>query len=102
MRAKTIKEEQNFERGLDPKASMEVGGINLQESFDKMFDDWISVFKIFEGKTITGNISKYWTDKQHMPREDTKKRSVKVKKMDIKPNLVSMGGKSCNILEYLF
>jgi hypothetical protein len=42
MRALTINEDQNFERGLSPRASMNVGGINFGEmlsaDFRKLWD----------------------------------------------------------------
>jgi hypothetical protein len=63
MRAKTI----NFERGLNPKAAMEVGGIALgkelwdkKEEFKKMWKDYI--INLFKGKTVTGSMQKYVTE----------------------------------------
>ncbi len=88
MRAKEI----NFERGLDPKASLGIGGINFQETFDKVYDDWMSTLRSLEGKTITGEIEKYWAEIGGNPKEDFRKRSVKVKKFDNHANVESMGG----------
>ena len=35
MRAKTINELQDFERGVDPRAAMGIGGINFNERFNR-------------------------------------------------------------------
>ena len=57
MRAKTLIEVQNFERGGSPRASMEVGGINLQEDFAfdfaALFERYIKKLQKLEGKTIS-------------------------------------------------
>jgi hypothetical protein len=60
MRAKTLNEVQNFERGKGPRASMEIGGINLQEDFAfdfaALFERYINKLKKLEGKTITCHV----------------------------------------------
>lgn len=49
-----VYEDQNFERGIDPRASMELGGINFGEQLVKMADEWEEeVQKIVLGRTIT-------------------------------------------------
>ena len=57
MRAKTINEDNNFERGLDPKDAMGIGGIVLE---DKYFDmvvkakqKWNKYLGTFVGKTVS-------------------------------------------------
>ena len=56
MRAKEI----NFERGLDPKATMDLGGVNFQETFDAAYEKWMSTIQALGGKTITGEIEKQY------------------------------------------
>lgn len=74
MRAKTINEIQKFERGQDPKASMDIGGVIFQEIYDKMsidleikkakvinkaIKDWTKfVQQTLVGKTITAKMQK--------------------------------------------
>jgi hypothetical protein len=57
MRAKTINEIQNFERGIGPKGSMKIGGTNFQEDFTFDFagllERYIKKLQKLEGKTIT-------------------------------------------------
>jgi len=54
MRAKTINEEQNFERGLDPKQSMDIGGIDFSKQLGELVREWEkNVGKSVLGKTIT-------------------------------------------------
>jgi len=57
MRAKTINEIQNFERGLGPKGSMKLGGLNIQEDFTfdfaALLERYIKKLQKLEGKTIT-------------------------------------------------
>ena len=88
MRAKEI----NFERGLDPKATMDLGGVNFQETFDAAYEKWMSTIQALDGKTITGEIEKHWMDKGGMPRDEFKKRSVKVREVDKWASVESMGG----------
>ena len=39
MRAKTVNEEQNFERGQNPKKAMGIGGLDLKDKFEEMVED---------------------------------------------------------------
>jgi hypothetical protein len=59
MRAKTINEVQNFERGIDPKQSMDIGGIDIPQTYRDIMDEpkrkWEEFKKSFIGKTISGN-----------------------------------------------
>ena len=56
MRAKTINEIQHFEKGLS-KGSLQIGGINFQNEFQKKFnnllEEYSKMLKNLEGKTIT-------------------------------------------------
>jgi hypothetical protein len=60
MRAKTLNEIQNFERGSGPRGAMKIGGINLQEDFAfdfaALFERYINKLKKLEGKTITCHV----------------------------------------------
>ncbi|MDD5648959.1 MAG: hypothetical protein PHF86_00835 [Candidatus Nanoarchaeia archaeon] len=58
MRAKIINEIQHFERGLDPKESMDIGGINVSKIWNEIIEEplkkWNKFIKSFEGKIISG------------------------------------------------
>jgi hypothetical protein len=47
-----------FERGLDPKISMEIGGIDLQKKYDETVGEWKKFYSQFIGKTIRFTIDK--------------------------------------------
>ena len=57
MRAKTVNEVQEFERGLNPKAAMEIGGIDLEKVCNntaiKGLKEWNKYLQQFIGKKIT-------------------------------------------------
>jgi len=54
MRAKTINEIQNFERGLSPRAAMEIGGVNFNDMLYELEQEGFQKLKnSIEGKTIT-------------------------------------------------
>ena len=69
MRALTINERINqFERGLNPKAAMGVGGVKLEEAFNTIIkpsiDKWEAYLqKTLTGKLISGNFMKYFDKK---------------------------------------
>lgn len=92
MRAKNVNEDINFERGQNPKATMELGGVNYQGEFDKLFDVWMKELKKLKGKTITGDINKHWMDSNYSMQDDLRKRSVKVNEIDNFPHVHSTGG----------
>jgi hypothetical protein len=63
MRAKTVNEEQNFERGVHPKQALGLGGINLaRQKYDmkkKLQQDWdFFLTTILDGKTISAHMNK--------------------------------------------
>jgi len=74
MRAKTINEDQKFERGKDPKSSMNIGGINIYDEYDSKVEalemalqverinadnEWSEYLeKTFNGKRITAIMRK--------------------------------------------
>jgi len=85
MRAKTINEELDFERGVDPRASMEIGGINFNKKFNELVDEWIaSMEKALVGKTITAVMTKFWTERGGISKEGrTQKQTIKLAEIDI-------------------
>jgi hypothetical protein len=85
MRAKTINELQDFERGLDPRATMEIGGINFNQKFNDFVDQWeISIEKTLVGKTITAKMKKFWTEKGGRSMEGRlQKQTIKLAEIDI-------------------
>jgi hypothetical protein len=94
MRAKTINEEQNFERGLDPRASMDIGGIDFGKQFAKMSEEWEEkVKKSIEGKTITASMTEL---KQNGTEGRTKKQTAMVKEVDNIYTMGFMGGNESN------
>jgi hypothetical protein len=63
MRAKFIKEAQNFERGIHPKQAIGIGGISLGEMKynmkKKLEDDWkFLLLTLLDGKTISAQMNK--------------------------------------------
>ena len=69
MRAKTINETQNFERGIDPKHSMGVGQINQIKKFlDKIYEDdsWME-YKIISPDRIEISYKEKW--KEQYPKD---------------------------------
>ncbi|MDD5648961.1 MAG: hypothetical protein PHF86_00845 [Candidatus Nanoarchaeia archaeon] len=64
MRAKTLNEIQNFERGQDPKKVLDLNGIvpskKFHEIFKKAKQEWYAYIKeLLEGKIISGDINEY-------------------------------------------
>jgi hypothetical protein len=64
MRAKTLNEIQNFERGQDPKKVLDLNGIvpskKFYEIFKKAKQEWYTYIKeLLEGKTISGDINEF-------------------------------------------
>ena len=98
MRAKTIYEANNFTRGMNPKAAMGIGGVNLNELRknrladldkkiekvkDKANEEWqLYLQNLFVGKTITALMQRLATfDKNTMEqksRTETKEFTIKV------------------------
>jgi hypothetical protein len=74
MRAKTINETTNFERGLDPKVAMDIGGISLEdiyiETVQKGFREWGKQLDSLKGKKVTFHIDldKYMQKKRPTQR----------------------------------
>lgn len=62
MRAKTINEIQHFERNLDPKQFMDIGGIDIPTIYREIMKEplkkWSEFVKSFEGKIISGKFIK--------------------------------------------
>lgn len=54
MRALTINELMRFERGLNPKAAMGIGGVDLQNAFNQILKDPIDKWEKFIVKTLVG------------------------------------------------
>lgn len=75
MRANTV----NFERGVDPKASMEIGGINFGIELDQIIDEWkIRLEKLILGKTITTGMRKILETGHKGESEKITKKVIKV------------------------
>jgi hypothetical protein len=70
-----------FERGLNPKAAMGVGGVTLQDVFDQILKDPIDkweqyIVKTLVGKNVSGKMMKYSGDKRNW--EGPVNRTVRV------------------------
>jgi hypothetical protein len=80
-----VKENLDFERGVDPKASMGIGGINFNKNFNDFVEEWaIAIKKAVEGKTITAYMTKYWTTEDGRSQEGRKQnQTIKVKEIRI-------------------
>ena len=98
MRAKTINEANNFTRGMNPKAAMGIGGINLHDERQRRLEDFDNKIEkvkdkankewqnrlqnLFVGKTITAFMQKLASfDKNTMKqrnRSETKNFTIKV------------------------
>lgn len=64
MRAKTVNEIEKFERNLNPKAAMGIGGIELSKELWKRKEAYIQEWKdyltnLMMGKTVSGFMHKY-------------------------------------------
>jgi len=79
-----------FERGLDPKVAMEIGGINFGEQFDDFFFNiWYKSIKSLEGKTITAIMTKPWIEGGKTKTKNSALHTVKIKKIN-EPELINM------------
>lgn len=107
MRARTVNEDVNFERGQNPKESMGIGGLDLAEEFDERLDglkmqiggikvtedeEWYEYLKkTLVGKNITAELTLMPTmhvkTKKMSGKRETGKFSIKVKDIDITDNL---------------
>jgi hypothetical protein len=92
MRAKTINK---FERGLNPKEAMGIGGVNFGEEFQKEFNEIAKVLlerlKKLKGKTITAEARQYYKLNNNMIT-DWQKHTIHIKK--IADPSIKMGSKS--------
>lgn len=57
----------NFERGMGPKESLEIGGIDLQKKYDETVGEWKRFFHIFPGKIV-----KFHVDKKMYPNWESR------------------------------
>jgi hypothetical protein len=84
MRAKTINEVNKFERGLNPKEAMSIGGVNFGEEFQKEFNEiakvWFERLKKLKGKTIIAEARQYHKLNNNMVT-DWQKHKIHVKKI---------------------
>jgi hypothetical protein len=83
MRAKTINE-LNFERGMSPKAAMDIGGVNFGKEFEIEFEKyvfkWYRKLKQLKGKTITTEMRRYLL-RTNTQITDWQKDTIKVTKI---------------------
>lgn len=83
MRAKTINE-LNFERGQNPKAAMDIGGINLGKDFEivfkKFIDEWVKKLEQLKGKTITTEMRLFVLDTNNQ-LSGWKQETIKIKEI---------------------
>lgn len=94
MRAKTINEEQNFERGKDPRASMDIGGIKFTTQLYEFVKQWEeNIQKTLEGRTITAVMRELKSDGNE---GRTKNQTVSVKEIDNIYTLGYMGENNSN------
>jgi len=67
MRAKTLDEIQNFERGQHPRQALDIGGVQLgaerYKAKKRMLREWNEyLVKLFTGKTVRGEMKKIRED----------------------------------------
>jgi len=94
MRAKTINEEQNFERGIDPRASMDLGGIKFTTQLYEFVKQWEeNIQKTLQGRTITAVMRELKNDGNEGV---TKKQTITVKEVDNIYTLGYMGENNSN------
>jgi hypothetical protein len=94
MRAKTINEVQDFERGIDPRASMDLGGIKFTTQLYEFVNQWEeNVQKTLIGRTITAVMTEL---KSGGNEGRTKKQTVTVKEIDNIYTLGYMGEENSN------
>jgi hypothetical protein len=107
MRAKTVNEDVNFERGRNPKESMGIGGLELSEEFEERMDqlkmkvdgikatedeDWINYLEeTFIGKKITAEMTTMpfmnLKSKEMSGKRETGKFSIEVQDIKLTDNL---------------
>lgn len=89
MRAKTINEVNKFERGMSPKAAMDIGGVNFGEEFQEEFEQiafkWFRKLKGLEGKTITTKALKFYKA-NNIQITDWEEHTIKVENV-LEPSL---------------
>jgi hypothetical protein len=105
MRAKTVNEDNNFERGRNPKAAIGIGGINLFEIYQEKMDDlnneiamtkfhaneeWSEFLtKTFVGKKITAHMTRMVTfniKTKERSLDGQKSGEFTIEVQDIKPS----------------
>jgi hypothetical protein len=105
MRAKTVNEDNNFERGKNPKAAIGIGGINLSEIYQEKMDDLFNeiamtkfhaneewsefLTKTFVGKKITAHMTRMVTfnlKTKERSLDGQKSGEFTIEVQDIKPS----------------
>jgi len=81
MRAKTVNEEVNFERGKSPKATMDIGGIDLAEKFKDRLND---LEMEIGGVKVTADEEWYEYVKETLVGKRITAEMVRMQTMDIK------------------
>jgi len=106
MRAKTINEVQEFERGQDPRSTMEIGGvllnkvrIDLKKQADKKWSDYLDSLL---GKTISGVMNKSMMVKGDgiVPGPGWGKYTIVVQRIMDKPDIDVAGDIQGFVVEY--
>lgn len=85
-----------FQRGLDPKMAMNIGGVNFNEQFDDFFfNTWYKSIKALEGKTITAIMIKRWFEKGKWHTKNSSQHTVKILVI-YEPELINMSSTHYN------
>jgi hypothetical protein len=105
MRAKTVNEDQNFERGKNVKAAIGIGGVDVKDIYDEKKDDLLRqismaktnadeeweefLVKTFRGKKITALMTRMTTfnlTTKERSQEGQKTGEFTIEVQDIKPS----------------
>ena len=86
-----VRENLDFERGQDPKAAMDLGGINFEDQFRKFYDEWTKSIESLIGKTITADVTRHWMDENHMSKYEEGTQTLKIVRINSPSSNSSMG-----------
>jgi hypothetical protein len=81
MRASYVFEK--FEEKSDPIADLNIGGVNFQEDYIKLYNKWINNIKsVLEGKTINAYMEKYYIKDGYKPMSNEGNMTVTIESID--------------------